>query len=46
MERTGIVLPPTLRLSAALGGMLSRSYRLWFSLLSKIINMFKLFSPK
>jgi hypothetical protein len=39
MEPTGIVLPVTPR---ALGGMFSRSQRLWFSLLSKIINMSKL----
>jgi hypothetical protein len=44
MEPTGIVLPVTPR---ALGGMFfSRSQRLWFSLLSKIINMSKLLSSK
>ena len=43
MEPTGIVLPATPR---AFGGMFSRSQRLWFSLLSKIINMSKLLSPK
>jgi hypothetical protein len=39
----GIVLPVIPR---ALGGMFSRSLLLWFSLLSKIINMSKLFNPK
>jgi hypothetical protein len=43
MDRRGIALPVTPR---ALGGMFSRSQRLWFLLLSKIINMSKLFSPK
>jgi len=42
-EPTGIVLPAITR---TFGGMFSRSQRLWFSLLSKIINMSKLLSPK
>jgi hypothetical protein len=43
MELRGIALPVPPR---ALGGMFSRSQRLWFSLLSKIINMSKLLSNK
>ena len=40
MEPTGIVLPVT----SGSRRMFSRSQRLWFSLLSKIINMSKLLS--